>query len=105
MSKINVFILAAGQGERLRPITSHIPKPLVPLSGRPALQYVLDKIANLPYSEIGINTHYKNEIVRDWVSQCSLRERINLFHEETVLGTGGALKNAEEFLKDGIFLT
>jgi NDP-sugar pyrophosphorylase family protein/thiamine kinase-like enzyme len=104
MNKINVFILAAGQGERLRPITDHIPKPLVPLAGRPALQYVLDKIAHLPYSEIGINTRYKYEVIEDWVSQYSLHDRINLFHEETVLGTGGALKNAEAFLGLGTFL-
>ena len=62
-STINAFILAAGLGERLRPITDHIPKPLLPILGKPVLQSVLEKISALPVSNIGINIHYKKELI------------------------------------------
>ncbi len=104
MNKINVFILAAGLGERLRPITNHIPKPLIPVLGKPVIQCVLDKISDLPFNKIGINLHYKKEVIEEWVRRCSLNEKITLFPEEEILGTGGALKNAEGFLKEGTFI-
>ena len=100
----NIFILAAGPGKRLRPITDHIPKPLVPVLGKPVLQYILENISSLPFNKIGINLNYKKESIEKWVSGCSLKERIILFHEETSLETGGALKNAERFLNERTFL-
>lgn len=101
---INVFIPAAGLGERLRPITTHIPKPLLPVLGKPVIQHVLDNVVKLPFNRIGINLHYRKEAVEEWARSCSLKEKIVLFPEEKILGTGGALKNAGEFLKAGTFL-
>ena len=102
--KLNIMILAAGLGERLRPITEHIPKPLVPIMGRPVLQYVLDALSGIHYDRIGINLHHKKEMMERWISHCSLKERIVTFPESSVLGTGGALKNAESFLCKETFL-
>ena len=104
MNRINVFIPAAGLGERLRPITNHIPKPLIPVVGKPAIQHVLEKISGLSFNRIGINLHYKKDEIETWVKLCSLNEKIILFPEEKILGTGGALKNAEDFLKERTFL-
>ena len=66
MENINAFILAAGQGERLRPITNHIPKPLVPILGRPALQRVIERISELPVDKIGVNLHYQKDLIKEW---------------------------------------
>jgi len=101
---INIMVLAAGLGERLRPITDHIPKPLVPVLGRPVLQHVLDSLASLPYDRIGINLHHKRAVLEQWISGCSCKERIVLFPEHSISGTGGALKNAEPFLTGKTFL-
>jgi NDP-sugar pyrophosphorylase family protein len=101
---VNVFILAAGLGERLRPMTLHIPKPLLPVLGKPVLQSVLERVSALPVSRIGINLHHMKEVIEGWVLQCPFSERITLFSEEPVLGTGGALKNAAGFLSEGTFL-
>jgi NDP-sugar pyrophosphorylase family protein/aminoglycoside/choline kinase family phosphotransferase len=101
---INIFIPAAGFGERLRPITLHIPKPLLPVLGRPVLQYVLERVSSLPIHKIAINLHHKKDIIESWIKQSSFNEKIELFPEEEILGTGGALKNDEEFLREGTFL-
>ncbi len=104
MNKINIFILAAGLGERLRPITDYIPKPLLPILNKPALQHILDKVESLPFSKIGINLHYKKEMIQEWLASCALIHEITTFPEIEVLGTGGALKNAEKLLGERTFL-
>jgi NDP-sugar pyrophosphorylase family protein/aminoglycoside/choline kinase family phosphotransferase len=102
--KLSVFILAAGLGERLRPITDHIPKPLLPVLGKPVLQTILEKITTLPVNKIGINLHHKKKLIEDWINQSPFKKLIELFPEDPILGTGGALKNAESFLSSSIFL-
>jgi NDP-sugar pyrophosphorylase family protein len=103
-NKIKIFILAAGQGERLRPISNHIPKPLLPLLGRPALEHVLDRVSGLSYKGIGVNAYYMKEAVGEWIENSSFKYEITLFREDAVIGTGGALKNAAGFLSDSAFL-
>ena len=104
MKQIHAFILAAGLGERLLPITHHIPKPLLPIVGKPVLQTVLEKISVLRIKRIGINLHHKKEAVERWIQQSSHTHSLTLFPEAPLLGTGGALKNAETFLRSGAFL-
>ncbi len=104
MSKLNVFIPAAGWGERLRPITHHIPKPLLPVLGKPVLQYVLENISCLPFDKIGMNLYHKIEEMEGWIAKCKFNDKITLFPETNMLGTGGALKNAGELLGDRPFL-
>jgi len=101
---INAFILAAGLGERLRPITDHIPKPLLPILGNPVIQSVLEKISGLTLNKIGINLHYKKELIEAWLKQSSFNNSITLFPEDPILGTGGSLKNAEPLLRDNTFI-
>ncbi|MEW6419915.1 MAG: sugar phosphate nucleotidyltransferase [Nitrospirota bacterium] len=104
MNLINVFIPAAGLGERLRPITDLIPKPLIPVLGKPILQIILEKMTTLPVRKIAINLHYKREKLKQWLIHSNFNTMIEIFPEEPILGTGGAFKNAETLLKDSMFL-
>ncbi|MFO0752647.1 MAG: phosphotransferase [Thermodesulfovibrionales bacterium] len=101
---IKAFILAAGLGERLRPITDFLPKPLLPIAGSPLLQTVLERVSVLPVSAIGLNLHYKGEMIGQWIRESSYSRKILLFPEDPLLDTGGALKNAEGFLGESEFL-
>ncbi len=104
MKKTNIFLFAAGLGKRLRPITDHIPKPLLPLLGKPVLQRLLENLSALPFEKIGINIHYKKEAIEQWTAGSLLHDRIRLFPEEKIMGTGGALKEAAALLREGTFL-
>ncbi|MBN2654536.1 MAG: phosphotransferase [Nitrospirae bacterium] len=103
-SKLNCFILAAGRGERLMPITSYLPKPLLPVAGRPVIKIILDKISELKPASIGINTHHLSEKISELINKSGKSNDILLFHETKLLDTGGALKNASSILSQGIFL-
>ena len=101
---IKIFLPAAGLGERLRPITYHIPKPLLPILGKPLIAITLEKFSAISSGEIGINLHYKADMMKEWAANSKFKGRIKLFPEDLILGTGGALKNADAFLSDGHFL-
>lgn len=101
---INAFILAAGLGERLRPITNHMPKPLLPILGKSVLGIILEKLSSLNPDHIGINLHYKGEEIERFLSATAFIKKITFFKEASLLGTGGALKNAESLLRRGTFL-
>lgn len=104
MKTCNAFVVAAGFGERLRPITNHIPKPLLPLAGKPVIESVLERLSALQTKKIGINMHYKWQMISDWASSSPFSESITLFREDTLLGTGGALKNAASMLSGSTFV-
>ncbi|MFA5139719.1 MAG: phosphotransferase [Elusimicrobiota bacterium] len=92
------MILAAGLGTRLRPLTEHIPKPLIPVAGRPLLENILVNLRAAGVREIAINTHHLAGQVRDFVKRLADPSGIVLFHEPRILGVGGGLVNAREFL-------
>ena len=99
---MNVLLLAAGRGERLKPYTNTVPKCMIPINGTPLLQIWLEKfIKNNGVGKIFINTHYLSEIVHEFVSKnyCQNNE-IELIREEHLLGTGGTLTNLIPSLPD-----
>jgi NDP-sugar pyrophosphorylase family protein/aminoglycoside/choline kinase family phosphotransferase len=101
---LDVFLPAAGFGERLRPATSHLPKPLLPILGTPIIERILSKLATVCDGQIGINLHWKGHLLRAWAAASPWRDRIVFFPEDPILGTGGALKNAESMLSQRPFI-
>jgi len=104
VERLNALILAAGFGERLGPITDHIPKPLLPICGKPIIDSVLDRISSLSPEITCINTHHRSELFENWKRNRTTHCNIRLFHEVFILGTGGALKNAEAMLRNSAFI-
>jgi MurNAc alpha-1-phosphate uridylyltransferase len=88
------MVLAAGLGLRMRPLTDHMPKPLVPVAGQPLLDHVLDKLAGAGVSEAVVNVHYlPDQIIAHTATRT--RPRIIISDErDQVLGTGGAVVKA-----------
>lgn len=102
---MKALLLAAGLGTRLRPLTETVPKCLVPIRGRPLLDYWLDHLFGQGIAdEVRINTHHLADRVIDHVTQSRWRERIELVHEDTLLGTGGTVLASREWLGKAPFL-
>ncbi|MBD3391874.1 MAG: NTP transferase domain-containing protein [Chitinivibrionales bacterium] len=97
------FILAAGLGTRLKPLTDHIPKALVPVCGVPLLGHAHRFLSGSGIHKIGANTHHLAPLVHALCE--SLEFPVELFHETgRIRGTGGALHFARDYLsQDSLF--
>ncbi|MDG5814807.1 NDP-sugar synthase [Chitinispirillales bacterium ANBcel5] len=91
------FVLAAGFGTRLRPLSNFFPKALVSVCGKPLLERNLKYLASQKFKAFAVNSHYLHEQLKIFATSFNIPFR--LFHEETIRGTGGALYYAKEFLK------
>src|SRR5580693_10764385 len=97
------MVLAAGLGLRMRPLTDHMPKPLVQVAGRALLDHVLDKLGNAGVAEAVVNVHYLPDQIIDHVAGRK-RPRVIISDErDTVLGTGGGIVKALPLLGDAPF--
>jgi mannose-1-phosphate guanylyltransferase len=94
------LLLAAGLGERLRPITNNIPKCLVPIGGRPLLDFWIENMISINASKIIINTHYHANVVHEFVEQHQYKDKIEILFEPKLVGTGGTLRNTAENIKN-----
>ena len=93
------MILAAGLGTRLRPLTDSVPKPLVPVAGRPVIEYALQMLVSAGIRDVIINVHHLRELVQQRLGDGSawgLRIRYSV--EPTIMDTGGGIKQAEALL-------
>ena len=95
MSHATAFLLAAGHGTRLRPLTLARPKPLLPLCGAPMLDHVLAHVRAHGHTEVVVNAHHLWEQVAAWAESRGVGLQVEL---PEVLGTGGGLKAAAERL-------
>jgi len=95
---MRALLLAGGLGTRLRPLTNSIPKCLVPIHGKPLLQWWFDLLFPAGIEAALVNTHYLPQPVRDFVAASPWRDRVTLVHEDELLGTGGTvLRNRDYF--------
>lgn len=85
------FLLAAGLGTRLKPLTDATPKCLVPVGGRPVLHWWLRVCERLGVTDVLVNTHHHAEQVRDFVRSRASSARVTLSHEPALLGSAGTL--------------
>jgi mannose-1-phosphate guanylyltransferase len=98
-------ILVGGEGTRLRPITSRVPKPVAPLLERPVLAYLLDHLARFGLRRVVFSTGFLAEAIRAAVGDGSaFGLEVRYVVEDRPLGTAGAFKNALGELDDGYFL-
>ncbi|QCI63178.1 nucleotidyltransferase family protein [Phreatobacter stygius] len=101
---MRALLLAAGLGTRLRPLTLTVPKCLVPVHGKPLLGYWLEHLFAGGIERVLINTHWLALPVRDYVAASPWRSRIDLVHEEELLGTGGTVLANRDWLNGAPFL-
>jgi mannose-1-phosphate guanylyltransferase/phosphomannomutase len=96
---MKAIILAAGKGERLKPLTDTLSKPMLKIDNKPVLEYLILLCKKYGINEIGINTSYLPEKIKQYFEDGSkFGVKITYSFEQKLLGTSGALNNFKKFL-------
>jgi mannose-1-phosphate guanylyltransferase len=106
MNKITqAFVLAAGLGTRLRPLTEDLPKPLIPIFQKPLITFALDHLIAAGVQSFVINTHRLPNLFHEFFSGNGYQgHSLTLAHEPDLLETGGGIKNVEGILRKEPFM-
>jgi mannose-1-phosphate guanylyltransferase len=95
------FLLAAGLGTRLKPLTDRVPKCLLPIAGKPLLGHWLALLEHHGFTDVLINAHHLADQVERYVASTPSALRIQLFHEPVLLGSAGTIRANQAFVADG----
>jgi mannose-1-phosphate guanylyltransferase len=99
------FVLGAGLGTRLRPLTKLLPKPLLPIFGKPLITFALDHLRQAGIEQFWINSHHLPEKFRNQFPDGNYKGApLELVHEAELLETGGGIKNVEHRIGDETFI-
>lgn len=101
---MKAMILAAGRGERMRPLTDHTPKPLLQVGGKPLIVWHIERLATAGYKRIVINhAHLGQQIEAALGNGSALGVSISYSHEETALETAGGIATALPLIDAEVF--
>ena len=105
IKKTQVIIMAGGLGTRLLPITEVLPKPLIPLDGKPILGHILESFEKFGISKFWLTVNYKSLLLRAYLNETKFKSKIKYYEEKVPLGTVGCLKNLYNKLDNDFILT
>lgn len=97
--EMRAFLLAAGKGTRLKPLTDTIPKCLSPIKGAPLLRIWLDLFATHGITDVLINLYHLPHLVEHYINSNALEINVRTFHEKTLLGTAGTVLANRDFVR------
>lgn len=97
--RLRALVLAAGRGERLRPLTATLPKPLLPVAGKPLLAWTLERLRAAGCEAVAINLHHLGSEIRDRFGESFRGMPLTYSPEPDLLGTSGALPPLRSFLQ------
>jgi len=102
---VDCVIMAGGRGERLRPLTDKMPKPLLPIGNKPIIEHNIDRLISFGIDRIYISLRYLGQHIVDYLGDGSAKGiQIEYIWEEKPLGTAGALSLIPEFHSDYVLL-
>lgn len=98
---MKAVIMAGGEGTRLRPLTSGIPKPMVPIVNKPVMEHIINLLMKYEINDIAVTLYYLPSVIKEYFGNGeSFGVKLNYYIEEAPLGTGGSVLNTGEFLDD-----
>lgn len=101
-TRLKTFLLAAGLGTRLKPLTDEIPKCLLPIGGKPLLQIWLEHLSRQGIDEVLVNTHWHSQKVEAFLETWRKnRLRVIPFYEPELLGSGGTILANRHWVQNG----
>jgi mannose-1-phosphate guanylyltransferase/phosphomannomutase len=98
---MKAVVMAGGFGTRIQPLTSSVPKPMIPVMNKPMMEYIIDSLKNAGIVDIVILLYFKPEVIKGYFGDGSSKGvRIRYVQPDDDYGTAGAVKKAEEFLNE-----
>lgn len=95
------MVLAAGEGRRLRPLTDHLPKPMLPVAGRPLLEHIIIHLRNCGIDDLAVNLcHLPTAVIDYFGDGCRWAVNLRYSVEEQLLGSAGGVKRLQPFFDD-----
>jgi len=99
------MVLAAGVGERMKPLTDHLPKPLLPIANRPVMAYILEHLGRHGFTDVVANVYYRGEDIIDCFGDGSgYGIRLTYSREDQLWGSAGSVKRNRDFFEGEPFL-
>ena len=105
LSKVPVVIMAGGKGQRLKPITNIIPKPLVPVGEKAMIHIIIEKFMSFGCNTFYISIGYKGDMIKQHIDELGLPCTIYYFTEDKPLGTAGSLSIIRDELKSDFIVS
>ena len=105
VKNIPVIIMAGGLGTRLKPFTSILPKPLIPINNKPIIRHIIESLSDSGIEKFWISLNYKSVLLKSYFKEVELKEKIKFVEEKKPLGTIGAVKLIENKLAKDFFIT
>jgi len=100
-----VVITAGGKGTRLSPFTKILPKPLIPINGKPILEIIIEKFKQFKINKFFLTTHFKSRIIEAYLKETYLAPFVKIVYEKKPLGTIGSLSNLRRVKAKNIIIT
>ena len=106
VNKINsrIVVMAGGFGTRLEPVTKILPKPLIPIKGKPIIEHIIDSFVKRGGKNFIISIHYKGKLLKAYFDELNPKYSINYIEEKTPLGSVGSLSLLKKKLKSPFFV-
>ena len=101
---IDAVIMAGGKGERLRPLTDTVPKPLLKIGGKEIISYNFDRLLQFGITNQTVTVNYLGDQINDFCKGYNSEINFNIIKEDKFLGTAGSLSLIEDFSNDVILL-
>lgn len=96
---MKAIVLAAGYGTRMQPLSRHLPKPLMPVVGRPMLWHIITKLAGSKAAAVGVNCHHMADRVQAYARSACFGLPVTVSHELAIRGSGGGIGGFCDFLE------
>ena len=100
-----VVIMAGGRGTRLEPFTSVLPKPLIPIHGKPIIEHIIEKFTDVECEDFYLTLNYKSNIMKAYFDELSPKYNVSFVDEPEPLGTGGSLRFLNKKFTAPFFVT
>ena len=100
---MKAIVLAAGYGTRLVPLSHYLPKPLIPVLGKPLLWHILTRLKQCGITDAGVNMHHHADMVQEFLKTQNPGIPVSVSYEPEILGVAGGIGAFREFVRNEEF--